>query len=44
MDFDYRVLRGDELLLEATLTLTCIDLERMRAIRIPPEVARCVRA
>ena len=44
MEFDYRVLRDEELLLEATLTLTCIDLERMRAIRMPPEVARCIRA
>ena len=44
MDFDYRIRRGDEVLLEATLTLACIDLERMRAIRMPPEIAAACSA
>ncbi|MCA9574982.1 MAG: thioesterase family protein [Polyangiales bacterium] len=43
MLFDYRVLCGDVLLLEAQLTLACIDLEKMRAIRLPPEVALACR-
>ena len=43
MIFDYRVLRGDTVLLEAQLTLACIDLEKMRAIRLPPEVAAACR-
>jgi acyl-CoA thioester hydrolase len=36
--FDYRILRGDELLLEAELTLACIHLDHMRAIRLPDAV------
>jgi acyl-CoA thioester hydrolase len=36
--FDYRVMHGNELLMEASITLACIDLERMRAIRIPEEL------
>jgi acyl-CoA thioester hydrolase len=36
--FDYRVLRADDVLMEATITLACIDLERMRAIRIPDDL------
>ena len=43
MIFDYRVLRGDTVLPEAQLTLACIDLEKMRAIRLPPEVAAACR-
>jgi acyl-CoA thioester hydrolase len=43
MIFDYRVLCGDTLLLEAQLTLACIDIVNMRAIRIPPEVAAACR-
>ena len=35
---DYRIRRDDALLLEATLTLACIDLDRMRPIRLPPEL------
>ena len=35
--------RGDTVLLEAQLTLACIDLEKMRAIRLPPEVAAACR-
>ena len=34
---------GDTVLLEAQLTLACIDLEKMRAIRLPPEVAAACR-
>jgi acyl-CoA thioester hydrolase len=36
--FDYRILRGEDLLLEAELTLACIDLDRMRAMRLPDAV------
>jgi acyl-CoA thioester hydrolase len=43
MLFDYRIMCGDVLLLEAQLTLACIDLEKMRAIRLPPEVAAACR-
>ncbi|MBK6579055.1 MAG: YbgC/FadM family acyl-CoA thioesterase [Sandaracinaceae bacterium] len=43
MLFDYRVLCGDTLLLEAQLTLACIDIDKMRAIRLPPEVAAACR-
>lgn len=38
---DYRVWRADELLAEAEVTLACIDLDRMRAIRIPEAVRAC---
>jgi acyl-CoA thioester hydrolase len=41
MRFDYRVSKGEELLLEAEITLACIDLVRMRAIRIPPAIRSC---
>lgn len=41
---DYRVLRGDDLLVEAELTLACIDLDRMRAIRIPAAIRACCGA
>ncbi len=41
MRFDYKVRRGEEILMEAEVTLACIDLVRMRAIRIPPAIRRC---
>lgn len=33
--FDYRILRAEELLTTAEVTLACIDLDRMRPIRMP---------
>ncbi|MEM9070145.1 MAG: thioesterase family protein [Myxococcota bacterium] len=38
---DYRVWRDEELLMEAKVTLVCIHLDRMRAIRIPEAVRVC---
>ncbi|MFT5354074.1 MAG: acyl-CoA thioester hydrolase [Polyangiales bacterium] len=39
--FDYRLWRGEELLSEAKISIACIHLDRMRAIRVPDAVRRC---
>jgi acyl-CoA thioester hydrolase len=40
--FDYCIYRGEERLLEAELTLACIHLDHLRAMRLPDSVrARC---
>ena len=41
---DYRVWRESDLLMESKVTLALIDLERMRAIRLPEDVVAVVSA
>lgn len=42
--FDYRVMRGEELLVEGETTLACIDVDRLRAIRLPDAIRACCDA
>ena len=41
IELRYRVWRGEELLAEAQVTLACVDLDRMRAARLPAQVRAC---
>ncbi|GAB4201742.1 MAG: thioesterase family protein [Sandaracinaceae bacterium] len=41
--FESRILRGDEVLTEASITVTCVDMAAERIVSVPEEVRRaCV--